>query len=312
MATTILNCVWNARRPATIQAYCYALRKYFEYCAVSAIPLVLPIDSVSTCCYLTYLKEANAKVGAIRSAFNALKWANTFVPGINKFNDPLDDNVTKRVFESCLRSIKPGRNVKAPLTLDLIRKIIDNLGDNPSLTELRNVTILTIAHNLLLRHDEVSHVSCAHVSESSDHFKLVIISSKTDKLRNGREVLLAKTVGKHSTSCLLSRYLQLSGLKPGVNHFLFGPISGGSRVQNQKLSYSSYRLILKGEVEKTGADPSLFGFHSCRSGGATDLATDLSPFELMTAGRWKDPRSLAHYVEVPDSRRLEWSKSLQK
>ena len=58
--------------------------------------------------------------------------------------------------------------------------------------------------------------------------------------------------------------------------------------------------------------PSLFGFHSCRSGGATDLASDLSPFELMTAGRGKDSRSLAHYVEVPVSRRLEWSKFLQK
>ena len=272
----------------------------------------MPVDSISACCYFTYLKEANAKVGAIRSAFNALKWAHTFVPGINKYNDPLDDNVTKRVFESCLRSIKPGRNIKAPLSFDLIKKIIDNLGDNPTLVELRNVTILALAHNLLLRHDEVSHVSCAHISESSDHFKFAIIASKTDKLRNGREVFLAKAAGKHSTSGLLSKYLVLSGLKLGENHFLFGPISGKNQVLNQKLSYSSYRLILKGEVEKAGADPSLFGFHSCRSGGATDLAPDLSPFELMTAGRWKDPRSLAHYVEVPVSRRLEWSKFLQK
>ena len=312
MVTAILNCVWSARRPATIQAYCYALRKFFEYCTVSAIPLVLPVNSVSACCYFTYLKEANAKVGAIRSAFNALKWAHTFVPGLNKYNDPLDDNVTKRVFESCLRSIKPGRNIKAPLTLDLIKKIIENLGDNHSLTDLRNVTILALAHNLLLRHDEVSHISCAHISERSQDFKILIIASKTDKLRNGKEVFLAKVAGAYSTSGLLTKYFQLSGSKPGDNHFLFGPISGKNQILNQKLSYSSYRLILKGEVEKTGADPSLFGFHSCRSGGATDLATDLSSFELMTAGRWKDPRSLAHYVEVPVSRRLEWSRSLQK
>ena len=274
MATSILNRVWNARRPATIQAYCYALRKYFEYCAISSIPLVLPINSISACCYFTYLSESNSKAGAIRTAYNALKWAHTFVPGLNKYNDPLDDNVTKRVFESCLRSIKPGHNIKAPLTTDLVRKIIDNLSDNPPLTQLRNVSILATAHNLLLRHDEISHVSCAHITESDTHFKFRIISSKTDRLRNGKDVFLAKTSGRYSASSLLSKYLQKAGLKPGDNHFLFGPIVGKSQVSNQKLSYASYRLILKGEVEKAGADPSLFGFHSCRSGGATDLATE--------------------------------------
>ena len=103
----------------------------------------------------------------------------------------------------------------------------------------------------------------------------------------------------------------MAGLRLGDNQFLFCPISGKNQILNQKLSYSSFRLILKGAVESAGADSSLFGFHSCRSGGATDLATNLSSYELMTAGRWKDPRSLAHYVEIPDARRLEWSKSLQ-
>ena len=271
----------------------------------------MPIDSVSACCYFTYLSESNAKLGAIRTAFNALKWAHSFVPGLNKFNDPLDDNITKRVFESALRSIKPGRNMKAPLTTDLIKKIIDVLEDSSSLKQIRNAAILSLAHNLLLRHDEISHLSCAHLSEDKDHFKLRIISSKTDTLRNGKNVLLAKTQGKYSTTNLVLRYLNMAGLELGDNHFLFCPIVRGDKVLNQKLSYSSYRLILKGAIEIAGADPSLFGFHSCRSGGATDLASNLSSYELMAAGRWKDPRSLAHYVEIPDSRRIEWSRSLQ-
>ena len=201
--------------------------------------------------------------------------------------------------------------MKAPLTTDLIKRIIDALEESPSLKQIRNATIISLAHNLLLRHDEISHLSCAHVSDSGDHFKIRIISSKTDTLRNGKDVLLAKTEGRYSTTNLLSRYLDMAGLRLGDNQFLFCPISGKNQILNQKLSYSSFRLILKGAVESAGADSSLFGFHSCRSGGATDLATNLSSYELMTAGRWKDPRSLAHYVEIPDARRLEWSKSLQ-
>ena len=79
---------------------------------------------------------------------------------------------------------------------------------------------------------------------------------------------------------------------------------------NQKLSYASYRQILRSAVESIGADPSLFGFHSCRSGGATDLASNLTPFELLSAGRWQSQQSLAHYVEIPKSRKLQWSKFL--
>ena len=81
-------------------------------------------------------------------------------------------------------------------------------------------------------------------------------------------------------------------------------------ILNQKLSYASYRQILRSAVESIGADPSLFGFHSCRSGGATDLASNLTPFELLSAGRWQSQQSLAHYVEIPKSRKLQWSKFL--
>ena len=140
-----------------------------------------------------------------------MKWAHTFVPGLNKFNDPLDDNITKRVFESALRSIKPGRNMKAPLTTDLIKRIIDALEESPSLKQIRNATIISLAHNLLLRHDEISHLSCAHVSDSGDHFKIRIISSKTDTLRNGKDVLLAKTEGvfNNESSFQILRYGRL-------------------------------------------------------------------------------------------------------
>ena len=273
--------------------------------------IVLPIDAVSACCYFSYLREANSKVGAIKIAYNALKWAQAFVPGLNKSNDPLEDYVVKRVYESCLRSIKPDRNVKAPLTADLLNKVIENVSQTSSLRQVRNATILALAHNVLLRHDEVSHLSCAHISEKKDHFVIRIISSKTDTLRNGKDVILAKSSGVHSISSLLERYLKLAGLSLGSNHFLFCPLNGNGLVVNKKLSYSSYRQILKESVESIGADPSLYGFHSCRSGGATDLASQVSSYELLNAGRWKDPRSLRHYVQIPTNRRLEWSKNLQ-
>ena len=201
------------------------------------------------------------------------------------------------------------KNVKAPLTSEIIDGIFKSLAGMPSLAELRDATIVVLAFNLLLRHDEVSHMSCSHLTEVGGNVKVRIPSSKTDTLRNGKFMWLA---GGRAT-VLLKKYLKAAHLSFGDNHFLFGPLvaSGqGQRVDNSILAYNTFREILKKQLEKQGVDAKLFGFHSCRSGGATAMAAVATPFEVMTAGRWKDQRSLAHYVEVPVERRLQLSNSI--
>ena len=67
----------------------------------------------------------------------------------------------------------------------------------------------------------------------------------------------------------------LAKMSSGENRFLFGAVvSEGSceGIANEKLAYNTYRHILKHVLEKQGVDASSFGFHSCRSGGATELA----------------------------------------
>ena len=77
-----------------------------------------------------------------------------------------------------------------------------------------------------------------------------------------------------------------------------------------KLSYSTYRSIVKKAMSNLGIDPKDFSTHSCRAGGATDLAPNISQYELLLTGRWADPRSIGSYVETPDERRFQISKTL--
>ena len=81
---------------------------------------------------------------------------------------------------------------------------------------------------------------------------------------------------------------------------------------NQKLAYTSFRDIVKSSVERIGLDPKLFGTHSLRAGGATDLAPHVSQHELLVSGRWADARSIRSYVELKDSDRFELNSILQK
>ena len=62
--------------------------------------------------------------------------------------------------------------------------------------------------------------------------------------------------------------------------------------------------IVKRSIARLGLDPKLYGTHSCRAGGATDLAPKVSVMELLVSGRWADPRSIRHYVEIDQDERF--------
>ena len=129
----------------------------------------------------------------------------------------------------------------------------------------------------------------------------MIPKSKTDKFRNGAHIFL-----KNSNDSL--------DLSIGENHFLFFPIkkSHGKWFKlNKILSYASYRDIVKALVERIGLDPKIYGTHSLRSGGATELARSLTEHELLVTGRWSDSRSIRSYIEMSSFACLDISETLQ-
>ena len=199
------------------------------------------------------------------------------------------------------------------MSAEIIHGILKKLSPSPSLSEARNALIPTLAYALLLRHDETSHLNCSHFSAEDDGLRILIPSSKTDTYREGKFVFLSKE--NRSLYDLFFKYLKISNLKIGQNHFLFGPIGFDSSmnrqiIENRKLSYNVFNKIVKDAVSDLGFDPAEFGTHSARSGGATALAPYVTQFELMLSGRWSDPRSIGSYVETPSSTRFEINQKL--
>jgi hypothetical protein len=216
--------------------------------------------------------------------------------------------------ESALRSVLAKKNAKKPLSGDFIRSILRSV-DSSSLLDLRNSSIITLAYSLLLCHDEISHVNCAHLSKVSGGLKVFLPSSKTDVFKSGKSVFLTSQGEATPVYNLLFTYMCKANLCLGQDHFLFGPMrfathATPSLVENKILSYSSYRQVQRDKLLACGLNPDLYGFHSCRKGRATSLASNVSQFELMSMGRWKDSRSLAHYVEVSQQKKLGISKDL--
>jgi integrase len=292
-----------------VQKYCYAVRKYFSFCCLLDIDMILPLESISVAKYLAYLRHSGCSQSAVKTAVVALKWLHSFIPGVNKFNCSLSDEFISRLADSAVRNIPKKSNQKQPLSGDSITKIIEKLSSNARLVDIRNVLMPSLAYALLLRSDELCHINCKFMADTAGGIKITIPSSKTDVYREGKVVFLARQQSSTSVCLLLESFMEKAGLSIGMNHFLFTPICRG-KVVNAKLSYSTYLTVVKSQVSGLGLDPALYGTHSLRSGGASSLATQVTEFELLLSGRWRDPRSLRSYVKVSDQRRFKISQNL--
>ena len=188
----------------------------------------------------------------------------SFIPGLNKWNDPLNDEFLSKIMSAINRESSIPKCQKSPLTGDIIQKIVlsSNLDD---LTELRDSLMITCAYSLLLRYDELSHINCSHIEKAAQGYRILIPKSKTDKFRNGKHVFLSSSNYQYSSANLLSKYFSMTGLNIGLNHFLFCPLkknTSGYSVTNKILSYSSFNEIIKKSVIKVGVDPKSFATHS--------------------------------------------------
>ena len=306
----ILELVWSGRESSTVNKYCLSLRKILTFIHDQNYSLILPFSSAFAAEYLTYVNLNLGSKSAVETSLAALKWVHSFIPGVNQWNNPMNDEFLSKIVSSSRRSLLATKNQKKPLDGDMIREMIksSNLSD---LVELRNCLVIALSFCLLLRHDDISHMTLDHFTEMNDGFKILIPKSKTDKYRNGSHVFLRKSSKEFSVSLLLERYLFRIGLKIGDNHFLFFPMSANNGKRNEILSYASYREIIKNLIIQIGLDPNEYGTHSSRSGGATALAPHVTEHELLTSGRWKDSRSIRSYVELSDVSRLSICDTLQ-
>ena len=304
-----INDIWCSLQPNTVEKYCYSLRNFYQFSLLERGEIILPVELLEASRFLISLRERNYSKFTIKLGLVSIKWANSFFPGAPKLDDPFLSRIVLSAKKNCVST----KRQKEPLSKEMLRKILD-LSPNPSLLEVRDALLPAISYTLLLRNDELRHLNCKNISLKPAGFEFRIDSSKTDVFRRGKTLYMAHHDGELSVSKLLQKYLRMARLEMGSNNFLFGEIKSdneGDYVDGKtQIPYQRCLSIFRRHIESQGADPSKFGTHSARSGGATSLATEVSSFELMVSGRWADPRSIRNYVLVPEQRRFAISRYL--
>ena len=105
----------------------------------------------------------------------------------------------------------------------------------------------------------------------TSHCSLFLESSKTDQLREGAWINIARSGKVTCPVAALERYLAAAGIKLDEDLTLFralAPPKSSTKVHQHDISYSRAREIVK-EAFKDITDVSKIRLHSLRSGGAS-------------------------------------------
>ena len=180
---------------------------------------------------------------------------------------------------------------------------------------MRLATACLLAYSAFLRFDELSRIRPADISFFEAWISIKINKSKTDQLRRGDQVVVARTNSSLCPVAMLESYMSQAGMQRAEKGFLFRRITksrNGERLRaGDALSYTRLRECLKEKLLQLGYQAPQFGLHSLRAGGATAAANAHVPDRLFRRhGRWKTEVAKDGYVEDSLEDMLSVSNSL--
>ena len=160
------------------------------------------------------------------------------------------------------------------------------------------------------RSEEVLSIRRSHITFHDDHMTI------KDRLRQGDEVIIAQTGGSACPVSILRDYLSRLNIDPHSEELIFIQLvktkSSYKLVNKDKpISYTTFRDHLSKSLREVVPDPSVYGTHSFRSGGATKAANSgVGERVFQRHGRWKSVSAKDGYVKDNIASRISVSKSL--
>ncbi|CAB9494061.1 tyrosine-type recombinase/integrase [Alteromonas macleodii] len=273
-------------------------------------------------CIKNYVEELCRSPLAYRTIKRRLSALSKFL-GVAKLPNPiirsayLRDFIRLSLIEN--RKYRLSHKQAVPLTIDMVEQI-NNAIIPDSLLELRDLAIINLMFDALLRADELVRVCVEDISARNN--TLLVVSSKSDQTGQGQYRYVSS-----STISMVQEYINeanidpksktqrlpsdLRGLHKGI---LFRRLTNhktallpfDENIPSHKanvLNYSSVYRIWQRIAHRAGISENITP-HSGRVGGAVSLAEDGASLpELQLAGGWQSPEMPGHYTKQANVKR---------
>ena len=311
LAQSLPATVLRSRADSTSKKYLGAYQRWKTWAEARHEVPAFPVQALHLALYLQHLSESVQSKAAVEEAVHALSWLHE-VAGLESVGSM---PIVQATLSGLRRVLAKPKTRKEPITADMLKAMVESVGSDPSLTEVRLLAMCLIAFAGFLRCDELIKLKCSDITTNSESMVINVASSKTDQYREGSSLIVARTRTETCPVSMLEKYFAMGGLCHTSHAKVFRGITKtktGEKLQKSGgLSYSRAREILLEKIKAMGWDPSQFGMLRLRAGGATAAANAGVPDRLVKRhGRWRSETAKDGYVKDSMEKRLEVSKHL--
>ena len=304
--------VASSREANTIRVYMSAVKRFEKWATPIPDMPVFPTTDVTVAVYLLSLVQLGKSAATIDQFICATSWMHRMAG----YDPPTNSNIVRTVREGAKRITSRPATPKEPMTPEILQKLLISARDEQghlSLYNLRMMAFTLMCYTAFLRFDEAAHIRREDIAFHGSYFALFIQRSKTDTYREGRTVLVAKTGTELDPYVMLLKYLDSAKIKPNDSCFIFRNVihfkctnTHMLSPKDKPLSYSRARELLLQQLAKVVPNPSVFGLHSLRAGGATQAANSgLNDRLFKRHGRWRSENAKDRYIKDSINRRLQ-------
>ena len=188
---------------------------------------------------------------------------------LQNFDSPSQSEIVRTVMKGIRREKGTKQNQPAPATLDVIRRMLQEVPS--TLTGLRDRALLLVGFAGALRRSNIVALDVEHIRFQSNGMILLLERSKTDQERRGTEIGIA--MGENETTCpvrAVRTWLRAAEITTGP---VFRPMTKHATVRKGRLSDQSVGLVIKRYAHAADFEADDFSAHSLRAGLPTTAAS---------------------------------------
>lgn len=295
------------RAEKTVSTYVNAFGRWKEW-AIRHGVVALPADPVSFSLYLVYLIQQVRSVAAINSIVYGVGWVHKKGGFVELAQHPL----VKQVVEAARRILARPAKRKAPLEIDMVRKLVNRLQQG-NLAELQLATLIALGFFGFLRWDDLNNLTFDSIHFERSHIALFLEKRKNDQFREGSWVFISSSDVQPCPVAVVKKFVKQGRHKAGSKLFRrVQHTKNGWKLREQQMSYSRANQLLKAELKKEGLCSKQYSIHSLRSGGASAAAAMGVPDRLFQRhGGWRSETAKNNYLKETLDSLLLVTKSIQ-
>ena len=219
LASKLPATILSSRANSTVTKYLRAFRRWKTWAGSKGLEAV-PAKPHLFALYLQHLGEETNSKASVEEACNAVSWLHT-TAGLSS---PSCHPFVKATLEGLQRSLAKPTIKKEPVTVNMLEAIVKDADKSGSLSDLRLATACLLAFSGFLRFNELICLRPCDFKILQEMMKIKILQSKTDQLRQGDELVIARTGNLTCPVAMLERYMDRTGMSLDDQRYLFRPI----------------------------------------------------------------------------------------